>query len=123
MKNRKAVWAIDYLMHNDKCFDRPSCPDCKEPIFKNEDGKYHCICCSKVVTPDEKQLEWLKLREERKVEIQDCPEHEFEFKGEKIKMGCGGKDCVEVHFRRNPITLEWQTAWGVCNNCGKRFIV
>ena len=72
---------------------------------------------------DESMIEWVRSRSGSKVEMQDCPDIEFEFKGEKIKMGCGGKGCVETYYIKNHVTLKWQVAWGVCKNCGRKFIV
>ena len=120
---RKAVWATDYDMHTDSCFQRPCCPECRDPLFLREDGKFHCINCGKAAMPDSQMIAWMEKRRETKVEMQDCPDYEFEFKGKKIKMGCGGKDCVEVHFVRNDVTLDWQYAWSICKNCGIRTIV
>ena len=119
----KSEWITDYDMHTDKCYKRPGCARCKEPIFKCEDGKYHCVNCGRIVKPDDEMLEWFKAREETKVEIEDCFPEYMDINGEKVKMGCGGRQCYEVHYRRNPITLEWQVAGGKCTKCGNRFIV
>ena len=120
----KPTWVTDYDMHEDKCYKRPGCPKCNEPIFRFEDNQFHCASCGDVFEPDAEMLEWYEKREEMKMEIEDHPEREIEMKnGEKIKMGCGGKECLEVYYRRNPITLEWITAYGHCNKCGMRFIV
>ena len=59
-------------------------------------------------------IEWFKVREETKTEIEDCFPEEM--------GGCGGKKCMEVRYIRNPVTLEWQTAGGKCK-CGMSFIV
>ena len=107
----KAIWGNDYDLLSDSCFERPMCPECEAPILKRDD-KYHCVCCgNEVDVTDEKMLEWLKLREETKVETEDC------------HFGCKGKNCVRVVYRRNPVTLEWITAYGVCTKCNTRFIV
>ena len=120
---RKAVWATDYDYRTDTCFQRPCCPECKDPIFLRNGGKYKCINCGKVVVPDSKMIKWMEERSETKVEIEDCPDFSVEHEGKKIKMGCGGKACVEAHYIRNEVTMEWQYAWSICRQCGMRTIV
>ena len=120
---RKAKWLTDYDMHNDKCFDRPQCPECYAPILEHDEGEFRCISCGEQFELDEKMIEWVRERQGSKVEMGDCPAGEFEHKGKKIKLGCGGKGCVETHYIKNDITLEWQVAWGECKKCGRRFIV
>ena len=108
----KAIWAVDYDFREDKCYDRPSCPECKAPIGLDEDGKYHCFSCGEIVEVDDpKMIEWFAIRDESKTENEDC------------FLGCSGKGTMEVHYMRNPITLEWQTMGGECKKCGMRFIV
>lgn len=112
----KAIWEMDYDIHTDKCFSRPSCPECGAPIWKDTDGSYLCVNCKKKVSvTDPKMKEWLTLREETKIEYEDCNKKEF--------FGCGGKKCVRTSYVRNPITLEWQAASGYCEKCGMHFIV
>lgn len=107
----KAIWADDYDMREDKCYGRPCCPECNAPIGKYEDGLYHCFSCGEVVeVTDPDMIEWLKVREETKTEYSDCGR-------------CGGKNCVETHYMRNPITLKWQVMGGQCTKCGMRFMV
>lgn len=119
----KAIWGSDYDMHTDKCYECPCCPKCKEPIFLHGD-KYYCVSCGKEVEPTEEMFIWLSERAEEKTEMEDCFPKEIELKdGTKIKMGCGEKKCVEVHYRRNPVTLEWETMGGKCTKCGMSFIV
>lgn len=120
---RKAEWKTDYDYRTDKCFDRPQCPECYAPIFEHEVGKFRCVSCDQEFELDDKMKEWVRSRSGTKIEMEDCPDYEFEHKGKKIKMGCGGKGCVETHYIKNDVTLEWQAAWGVCKNCGGRFIV
>lgn len=118
----EAIWGTDYDMHTDKCYKRPSCPKCEEPIGKYEDGKYRCYSCGEVVdVTDKKMQEWLRVMEETKEEYGDCPR--IKSKGKLLKMGCGGKNCVKKTYVHNPVTLDWQVAWGVCTKCGMRFIV
>ena len=72
MKTLKAVWSMDYDYHTDKTYQRPSCPECSAPIFRDEDGTFHCMSCGKPVTiEDEAMLEWIRQREETKREIGD----------------------------------------------------
>ena len=122
----KAIWGLDYDFREDKCYERPSCPECAEPIGKvGDDDNYYCYSCGKKVEVDDpKMLEWFKIRRETKVGITDCFPEKVEMKnGEIIKLGCGGKQCVETHYMRNPITLKWQVMGGKCKNCGMEYIV
>ena len=108
----RAIWGEDYDYIMDKCYPTPVCPECEEPIGKKKDGLYHCFSCGKVVEiADEDIKEWFAEREGEKIEMKDCV------------LGCGGKKCVETHYVKNPVSKEWQTAWGVCTRCGRRFIV
>ena len=117
----KAKWIRDYDHISDKCYDRPGCPKCEAPVGKDEDEKYHCFSCGKEVeVTDPDMIRWLEERSEEKVEMEDCPE--FTTTNGRT-YGCGGKGCVETHYVRNHVTMEWQTAWGECKNCGARFIV
>lgn len=107
-----AIWVMEYDMHTDKCYNTLGCPKCKEPIGRCEDGRFRCFSCGKVVyVKDKTMLDWYNKRSETKTEYEDC------------FLGCGGKKCVEVVYRRNPVTMEWQTAGGKCKKCGMRFIV
>lgn len=111
-KELKAVWGTDYDMHTDRCYSRPCCPICKEPIFMYEDENYHCVSCEEIVEVDDPEMiKWFKDRSETKTEYEDCI------------CGCGGKGTVETHYRRNPVTLKWQVTGGKCSKCGMRFIV
>lgn len=110
----KAEWGVDYDLHTDSCYSHPVCPKCKEPIWKRKDNKYHCFACGEAVEIQEDMIEWFKVREETKTEMEDCFPEEM--------GGCGGKKCMEVRYIRNPVTLEWQTAGGKCK-CGMSFIV
>ena len=110
----KAKWGIDYDMHEDKCYKCPACPECGEPVYLYDDNNYHCVSCGIIVEIDEEMKGWFAKRSETKIEMGDCfPDG----------MGCGGKNCVEIHYRRNPVTLEWQTAFGHCTKCDMKFIV
>lgn len=117
----KAVWVIDYDYRKDKCYNAPGCPECREPIGMYEDGKYHCFSCGEEVeVADEEMIKWFNVRSETKIEYEDCPK--ITYKG-KVTSGCDGKKCVETHYRRNPVTLEWEVMGGHCSKCGMRFIV
>ena len=121
----KAIWDLDYDMYEDMTYKCPSCPECRAPIGMFEDGNYHCFSCGEIVEVDDPYMKkWLESRQEKKIEIEDCfPESVVNVKGEKIKMGCGGKGTAEVHYVRNPITMKWQAAGGVCKKCGMSWIV
>lgn len=106
-----AVWITDYDYSTDKCFKRPGCPECKEPVLKDEDGLYYCVSCGKAVdVTDEKKKAWFEKRAVKKIEYWAC-------------IGCGGEKTMEVHFRKNPANLKWQPAYGRCIKCGARWIV
>ena len=111
----------EYDMPNDRCYKCPNCPKCKVPIWKYEDEQYHCLSCGEIVEIDEEMREWFTVREETKIEIKDCPH--FELADGSHSMGCGGKNCVETHYGRNPVTLEWQVLGGKCRKCGMSFLV
>lgn len=121
----KATWQLDYDYINDKCFKRPSCPKCGEehgcvPILPNDKGEYRCINCQEIVELDEKQKQWIDERTGSKVEMSDCfPDKEID----GIRLGCGGKNCVESIYIKNDVTLQWQLATSVCRKCGRRIIV
>ena len=106
----KAVWGMDYDHVTDKCYDRPMCPECDAPVIRFEDGKIRCVSCSEEASLDADMLKWLADREGEKIEMKDC-------------CGCGGKGCMETHYVKNDVTLEWQPAFGECVKCGMRFIV
>ena len=108
------IWGSDYDGHEDKIYPCPVCPECKAPLGKHKKtGKYHCYECGREVILDENMLNWYKDREGEKVETGDC-----------INLfGCGEKGCMEIHYRKSPVTKEWRTAWGVCKKCGAKFIV
>lgn len=109
-KKLNAIWDVDYDMHEDKCYDRPSCPECRVPVGKIYDEHYRCYSCHKIVNVDKKMLEWFAEREGEKIEMRDC-------------IVCEGEGTFEYHLIKNYITLEWRTAWGICKKCGCRFIV
>ena len=115
-----AVWLTDYDWRTDKNYYCPCCPECKEPIWKHEDGEYRCPSCGEVISINARMQKWLKLREETKTEYLDCPK--FTAK-DGIISGCDGKRCVKTRYMRNPVTLEWQACWGKCSVCGRIFIV
>ena len=113
----KAIWDVDYDMwaeDSDGAFMRPMCPNCHEPIGKiGEDGdeNYRCYNCYEVVEVDDKEmLKWFDDRAGTKTDMTFC-------------LACGGEDCVESHYYKDPRTLKWKMAGGVCKNCGARFIV
>lgn len=116
---KKAAWSINYDRHTDQCYECPCCDDCKEPVIKDGDN-YICIECGEVVNVDDKMREWLKIHEEIKVEYRDCLP---KIKIDGFELGCGGKNCVEANYRRNPVTLEWQLMWSRCKQCDRRIIV
>lgn len=117
-----AIWVIDYDMHTDKCYNTLGCPKCKEPIGRYDDGKFRCFNCGRVVSvKDKTMLDWYNKRSETKVEYEDC--FPAVTKDGKEGLGCGGKGTMRIHYRRNPVTMEWQTAGGECTKCGARFIV
>lgn len=106
-----AVWGQDYDMHTDKLYRRPVCPKCKEPFGKDEQGVERCYSCGRIVdVTDPEMVKWLEARSETKTEMWDC-------------WQCGGQSCMVVHMRRNPVTLEWQSAGGHCTKCGMQWIV
>lgn len=107
-----AVWGSDYDAHEDECYDRPVCPECKEPFSLET---LRCFSCGRAISVDDPAMvKWIDDRKGSKVEMEDCWNE---------PLGCGGKACVETHYLKNPVTLEWRVAWGVCNKCGRRFIV
>jgi uncharacterized Zn ribbon protein len=111
-----AIWGLDYDFHTDKCFFRPSCPECEEPLWKDEKGKYICVECGKEISVTQKEMiDWLKKREEQKIVYEDCHKSKY--------FGCDGKKCVRTLYVRNKVTLEWQAASGYCEKCGMHFIV
>lgn len=105
-----AEWILDYDHITDKCFCRPGCPECDAPVMISDDGKYRCISCGEQYEVDPEMQKWIADRSGTKTEMTNC-------------TGCGGENCVETHYVKNKVSLEWQTAWGVCRNCGSRFIV
>lgn len=121
MKKLIAVWGDDYDGHADKIYRRPVCPECKEP-FGIHDPDHRCFNCGRKITvTDPEMLKWLDERSESKVVMEDDPV--FTTKDGKVLGGCGGKKCVETHYRINPATKKWEVAWGQCTKCGMRFIV
>lgn len=106
----KAVWGMDYDPNTDSIYKCPCCGNCGEALIKDEDG-YICWAKSEPNEIDEEMQAWFAEREGIKVEYKDC------------FMGCDGKGTVKVVYRKNWNTLEWETAYGVCESCGCRFIV
>lgn len=118
----EAVWFDDYDLHTDKLFKRPGCPECHEPIGMDEGGRYRCFSCNgEVEVKDDEMLNWFAARSEQKITMEDDPV--ITSKDGKHSSGCGGKKCVETHWVRNKVTLEWQVAYGQCKKCGMQFIV
>lgn len=116
-----AIWATAYDWRTDREYQSPSCPECHEKIIKYDGGVYRCPSCGKsVFVADAEMREWLRVREEVKTEYDDCHITTID---DNRSFGCGGKNCVETHLMRNPVTLEWQVMGGVCKKCGTRFIV
>lgn len=113
----KAIWGEDYDFLMDRSYRCPVCPECEEPVGKMKDGKYHCFSCGEEVDIDPKMAEWFAEREGEKVEMLDCPVSKY-----GVRLGCGGKGCVETHYRKNKVTREWYKAWSVCKVCGIRTI-
>lgn len=117
----KAIWGSDYDYKEDKIFDCPCCPNCEEPIGRYKDGSYRCFSCGEIVDVEEPSMqEWFKKREGVKITYQNCKQ--VKTNDGKI-FGCGGKNCLEIHSLKNPITLKWQVYSGKCNKCGITFIV
>ena len=120
-EQQKAKWGIDYDAHTDKIYNCPVCPECEEPIFKYNDGKYRCVNCkAEAEITDAAMLEYFREREQGRVEIKDHKKIIFE-DGEE--MGCDGKNCYEIHYRINPATHEREVTGGKCRQCGLTFIV
>ena len=115
-----AVWGHDYDLHTDQIYKCPCCPKCMEEIYKDDSGEYRCYACGKVVDIDDSMQEWFEAREGTKTEYIDC---------KKIKLrtgtiiGCGGEKTMKITYIKNKASLEWQFACGVCEKCGKQFIV
>lgn len=115
-----AVWIDEYDFRCDKCYKAPGCPKCDAPLYKFGND-FKCVACGKalkVTDPDMKK--WFTEREEVKTEFKDCPKIPLK---DGRSMGCGGKKCVETHYRRNPVTLEWEVTDGRCMKCELSFIV
>lgn len=106
----KAEWIVEYDLQTDSTYRCPGCVKCYAPVFKMTDGKYRCVSCRERAELDDEMKAFLEEREETKVEMSGC-------------ISCGGKMCVEIHYRKNPVTMKWQVAYGGCRACGSRFIV
>lgn len=119
----KAEWIVEYDLQTDSTYLCPGCVKCYAPVFKMTDGKYRCVSCRERAELDDEMKAFLEERAETKVEMEDCTKFEWDDKQGHHSTGCGGKGCVEVHYCRNPVTMEWQTAFGECTVCGSRFIV
>ena len=106
-----AEWITDYDMHTDSTYKRPGCPKCYAPVGDGEgNGKYICLSCRKEYELTPEMEAWIREREGTRTEIRDC-------------LSCGSKGAVEMHFRKNPKTLQWQTMGGKCRRCGMKFVV
>ena len=117
----QAIWYKDYDSRTDKLYTRPCCPECREPIGKLPGGGYRCYSCGEIVQVKSKKMkDWFKAREETKTELDDC--HVLT-PPDGLTIGCGGKNCVEIYYRRNNATLEWQAVSGKCTKCGLRWLV
>lgn len=106
----KAKWGIDYDMTTDNLYKRPICTACMEdaPITKRH-NMYVCMNCGKEAELDAEMKAWIDKRSESKIKKTRC-------------LNCM-KKTAETIFARNKVTLKWQVAYGVCRNCGSRFIV
>lgn len=117
----QAVWGHDYDFRTDQIYKCPCCPKCMEIIIKDDDN-YICASCRKTVSvDDDKMKKWFEERQGTKVEYTDC--HQLRMRDKSLIMGCDGKKCVKTTYVKNPATLEWQIASGVCEKCGMRFLV
>ena len=107
-----AVWGQDYDITTDSIYTRPVCPVCQESVFKTKNGNYQCVNCGDTVEiSDPDMITWFREREKTKVEYEDC------------SMGCGSKGTFAVTYRINPVTLQWQVAYGRCKKCNMSLIV
>ncbi len=122
---KSAVWVKTYDSRTDKSYDAPGCPDCMEPIGRYGNGRFYCFSCGKeILMGNAEMFKWYQERRETKTEYEDCFPEDVKLKnGEKVKMGCGGKKCMLVRYRRNPVTMEWESAGGKCARCGMNFVV
>lgn len=102
----KADWIIDYDSTTDKCYKRPGCKKCQAPVDSNGE----CFSCGEKYELDADMKKWLDEMEDTKIKMWDC---DF----------CGGKECLETVFYKNPVTMKWQAGHGECKKCGARFIV
>jgi hypothetical protein len=118
----KATWITDYDFCSDNCYQRPGCAECYAPVILHSDGKIRCVSCGKEYELDEYMKAWNEKRKVTKKEFHDCITP-TPINGILEAIGCGGKKCVEVIYTRNPVTLEWQIAYGKCKKCGLEFIV
>ena len=108
----EAVWGTDYDMFADNIYERPNCPECDAPIrWNDETGGYSCVCCGKAVeVSDPKMKKWLEERAETKTDVTDC-------------FFCNARASMKNHYRRNPVTMEWEVICGRCEKCGARYMV
>lgn len=117
----KAEWITEYDFRTDSCYQCPGCPECQAPVG-SLDGKIRCYSCGKEYELDDDMKSWREKRQTTKTEWLDCIRHK-PINGVTPAIGCGGKKCVETIYTRNPVTLEWQVAYGRCIKCGAKFIV
>lgn len=104
----KAIWMSDYDYRHDACYDRPMCGNCETPI-SSEDGKYICGYCGEEAVVDDKMRQWFKEREGVLTETCTC-------------MVCG-KEAMTVYKFKNEYSLEWETGFKSCSNCGSGAII
>lgn len=110
---KKAIWKDDYDFRTDKIYSCPGCPDCFEPfpLYEDENGNYYCCECGETVTVDSEMQKFLEERKEIKEKTTVC-------------FFCE-KNTMQGVYKKNPVTHEWQFAYGECKNpeCGCKTIV
>lgn len=104
----KAEWITEYDFRTDSCYQCPGCPECQAPVG-SLDGKIRCYSCGKEYELDDDMKSWREKRQTTATEMQIC-------------FRCSKKSMKTVQVR-NPVTLEWQVAYGKCLKCGAEFIV
>lgn len=108
MNELKAVWITEYDFRTDSCYQCPGCPECQAPVG-SLGGKIRCYSCGKEYELDNNMKSWTDKRQTTSTEMLICHK-------------CGKKSMKTVRIR-NPVTLEWQVAYGKCIKCGAEFIV
>lgn len=110
----EAHWGLDYDSQTDKCYSMPACTICMEkecmdvPLAYQYDNIATCINCGTAHHVNKEMIKWFKDRDGEKVETDYC-------------FGCG-KNNLKMHYRKNPVSLEWVGAYGECE-CGCKVIV